>query len=112
MYIAMKFHFSGNKVNPHAPFLFISIAPFLINEESAECKKALANTLSALFNVLPEATIETLKKSTMTWFRGKNIAHSQLACRILVIFIDTLGIQPLQNIGKKKFLIKGTVDVI
>eukprot|EP00092_Neocalanus_flemingeri_P037576 GFUD01040911.1.p1 GENE.GFUD01040911.1~~GFUD01040911.1.p1 ORF type:complete len:2557 (+),score=666.17 GFUD01040911.1:40-7710(+) len=80
------------KTEPHASFLFVSLAPHLINDDSTTCRKAVSSTLSALIKIVSQGTTETLLKCCLTWYAtADNPAHNQLACHLLTIFMDTVG---------------------
>ena len=100
----------GQRIGPHSQFLFVSLAPHLLNDESAECRKAVSSTLGALLSTLQEGGVETLKRSTVTWLGGQNPAHAQLACRILCIFADTLGKQAIYQ-SLKYFLYSYKLEI-
>jgi len=93
---SLKLIFSAcpSKIEPHASFLFISLAPQLINDESSQCRKSVASTLSNLLRVIPHGSAENLIKSTMTWYQTvDNPTHNQLASHLLTIFVETLGVK-------------------
>jgi len=80
------------KTELHASFLFVSLAPHLINDDSTACRKAVTSTLSTLLKTVSQGTTESLLKPCVTWYQTPdNPAHNQLACHLLTIFIDTLG---------------------
>jgi len=88
---------SSSKIEPHASFIFISLAPSLVNDESSKCKKAVSQTLSTLLKSSTRGTAENLMKPCITWFKtNNNQSHNQLACQLLIVFIDALGVNILK----------------
>ena len=59
----------GVRIHAHAQFMFVSMAPHLINDESPECRKSVAAAMSALLSTLKEAGVDTIKKTVLTWFK-------------------------------------------
>jgi len=93
--ILSALHYS--KIEPHATFIFISLAPHLINDDSTNCRKSVTTTISTLLRSVPLGTTESLLKPCITWYQSnENPAHNQLACHLLTIFIDTLGIKTIK----------------
>jgi len=91
------------KTEAHASFIFISFAPHLINDDSTICRKAVSATLSTLIKSVSQGSSENLLKPCLTWYQTQdNPAHNQLACHLLTIFIDTLGVK----------LVKSSLDTI
>jgi len=93
----------SSKIEPHASFLFVSLAPHLINDDSTTCRKAVSSTLGTLLKSVSQGVTENLLKPCITWYQTPdNQAHNQLACHLLTIFIDTLGVK----------IIKPSLDII
>jgi len=82
-------------VDNQASFIFISLAPHLVNDDSTSCRKSISGTLSALLKTVSPPIGEKLFQSTMTWYKSPdNVSHTQLACHLLTIFADTLPTAP------------------
>ena len=81
-----------DKMDGQASFVFISLAPHIVNDDSSACRKAVASTLSSLLKTVSPGVVEKLLNSTMTWFKSPdNPGHVQLACNLLTIYVDTLA---------------------
>jgi len=87
----------GTRISPHAQFMFVSIAPHLVNDESQECRQALSGAISSLLKTLKDGEVDTLRSHVMSWFKAANKTHVQLASRLLVIFVDTLGVKIVKS---------------
>jgi len=84
----------SSKIEPHATFIFVSLAPHLINDDSTNCRKSVTSTISTLLKSVSQGVTESLLKPCLTWYQSSdNPAHNQLACHLLTIFIDTLGVK-------------------
>ena len=84
-----------DKMDGQASFLFISLAPHIVNDDSSACRKAVASTLSSLLKTVSPSVAEKLLASTMTWFKSPdNPGHVQLACHLLTLYVDTLATAP------------------
>jgi len=91
------------QVSVHATFIFVSLAPHLINDDSTTCRKSISSALSTLLKTVPQGTAESLLKPCLTWFQtSDNNAHNQLACQLLTIFNDSLGVK----------MIKPSLDIV
>jgi len=87
----------GQEVDQQAQFLFVSMAPHLINDESEACRQAVASAITQLLRNVQNNQVTRLVDVVMTWFKGDNLGHCQLACRLFSIVIDTLGLQSLKS---------------
>jgi U3 small nucleolar RNA-associated protein 20 len=85
------------RLRPHAIYLFLSLAPHLANDESKECRQQVAAAVAALLlNTEPE-TRDSLRKPVLIWYRSTdNPAHVRLACHLLSVWVDTLGLAALR----------------
>jgi U3 small nucleolar RNA-associated protein 20 len=84
------------RIESHAIFLFFSLGPRLVNDDSAEARKAVAAALGTLVKTALPGAVEKMLKPTLTWFQSEdNPEHAQLACHLLCIFLDELGPGPL-----------------
>ena len=82
-------------MDSQATFIFISLSPHLVNDESSSFKKAIAGTLSNLLTKVSPGVAEKLLQSTLTWYKSPdNPAHVTLACHLLTIFVDNLHTAP------------------
>ena len=82
----------AGKVDQQASFLFVSLCPHLVNDDSAACKKSVAAALSTLVKTVSHGVVEKLVQSSLTWYKSPdNLAHTQLACQLLAIFADCLA---------------------
>ena len=85
------------RLGPHAVYLFLSLAPRLVNDDSKECRKQIASTLSALLNNTSPATRDSLRKSILTWYQSRGTAiHVRLACHLLAVWVDALGLADMR----------------
>ena len=84
-------HNTGQEVDQQAQFLFVSMAPHLINDESEACRQAVAAAITQLLRTVQNNQAARLVDVVMTGFKGDNPSHCQLACRLMSIIIDTLG---------------------
>jgi len=92
------------RLNAHVQCLFVSMVPQLINAESEETRKAVADCISTLLSSIHTDSVATLLRSTMAWFNSESSAQVQLATRIFVIFVDSLGLKVLKS--EQKNIIK------
>jgi hypothetical protein len=86
------------RLGPHAAYLFLSLAPHLINDESAACRKAVAAALAALLANMEPGTRDTaVRKAVLTWYRSSGTpTHVRLACHLLSVWVDALGLAALR----------------
>merc|ERR1719474_1110955 len=85
----------SGQVDSQATFIFISLSPHLVNDDSSSFKKAVAGTLSNLLTSVSPGVAEKLLQSTLTWYKSPdNQAHVTLACHLLTIFVDNLHSEP------------------
>jgi len=85
------------KVEPHATFLFFSLSPQLVNDESSACRKLIANSLGTLLKTVTSGTVEKLLSPVVTWYQEDNLGHNQLACHLLCVFADHLQVKVLRS---------------
>jgi len=86
-----------DRLAPHALYLFLSLAPRLVNDESKECRKQIVAALSALLANTAPATKESLRKAILSWYQSRDTpAHVRLACHLLVVWVDALGLADLK----------------
>ena len=86
------------RVEQHAEFLFFSLAPRLVNDESPEVKKAVASTLGALFKTSSQGKLDKMVAAAVTWFKSTTEpAHCQLAAHLLALVLDNLQLGPLKS---------------
>ena len=84
--------FGEKTLEPHAAFLFLSLAPRLLNDDSPEVKKTVAATLGTLLKTSGPGGVQKLLKPTLTWLQSPdNPQHAQLASHLLCIAFDSLG---------------------
>jgi len=102
------------RLDAHVQYLFVNMVPQLINAESEQSRKAVANSISTLMTSVNSDSVATLLRSTMAWFNSESSVQIQLATRILVIFVDTLGVKVVKseynNIIKKLITLSQTSD--
>ena len=84
-----------DKTDAQAAFLFVSLSPHLVNDESSSCRRAVAGALAALVRGVSAGVAAKLLQTALTWFQSPaNPGHTQLGCHLLTIFVDTLGAAP------------------
>ena len=80
------------RVEQHTHFLFLSLAPRLVNDEAPEVRRAVARAIGELVKTAPQGSVEKVVASTLTWLQASSEPeHAQLACHLLTVFLDTLG---------------------
>jgi len=86
------------RVEQHAEFLFFSLAPRLVNDDSPEAKKAVASTLGTLFKTSSQGKFDKMVAAAVTWFKSTTEpAHCQLAAHLLALILDNLQLTPLKH---------------
>ena len=76
-----------------AQFLFFSLGPRLLNDDSPEVRKSVAASLAVLLKTASPGAVQGLLRPTLTWLQARdNPGHAQLACHLLCIFLDQLGV--------------------
>ena len=87
-----------SSVDSQASFLFISLSPHLVNDDSTNCKKSVGQTLSSLLKCVSPGIKEKLLQTCLTWYKSPdNSGHTQLACHLLNIFVDSIPSSPSIN---------------
>jgi len=88
----------NKKVEAHASFLFVSLAPIIINDESTACRKQAASVIGVLLKSVTQSSQDTLRNLTMSWYSGDNPSHQQLASHLITIFVTDLGLKSVKPI--------------
>jgi len=95
--LGLIFSSLGNAVDSHAEFLFVSMAPHLSNTDSENTRNAIAKTMGSLLSAVSPAVVSVQLDSTITWFQSEDsLPKVVLACRLLAIFVETLGMKVIK----------------
>ncbi|KZS08061.1 Small subunit processome component 20 [Daphnia magna] len=79
--------FPKNFLSQQSTLFLVTMSPYLINETSASCVKAMAAAIRILIERLNTPTATTLFEMCLTWLRGNNTSHKRLAVQLCGIFV-------------------------
>uniref|UniRef100_A0A6P7FQB3 Small subunit processome component 20 homolog n=1 Tax=Diabrotica virgifera virgifera TaxID=50390 RepID=A0A6P7FQB3_DIAVI len=71
----------------HSATLLVTLGARLINDEEPECRKRIAECISAMLKKLLKSDRDPLFEIVTTWLKDKNVNHRRLAAQICGIFV-------------------------
>ncbi|XP_072378550.1 small subunit processome component 20 homolog [Diabrotica undecimpunctata] len=71
----------------HSATLLVTLGARLINDEEPECRKRVAECISAMLRKLLKSDRDPLFEIVTTWLKDKNVNHRRLAAQICGIFV-------------------------
>ncbi|CAH0545672.1 unnamed protein product [Brassicogethes aeneus] len=79
--------FPDNVLKEHSGTLLVTLGARLVNDEVPECRKMIANCITAMLQKLPKADRQPLFEIVTLWLKDKNISHRRLAAQLCGLFV-------------------------
>ncbi|KAJ8935872.1 hypothetical protein NQ318_019456 [Aromia moschata] len=101
--------FPLNVLKTHSGTLLITLGARLVNDETPECRKMVADCLSSMLNKLPKTDRDPLFEIIMDWLKDANVSHRRLAAQLCGIFVSVeksnfeARLKPLTPLIMKQF---------